>query len=67
MSVRRSHLRGPVFEIRARINRQFQSKIDVGSLPGIGAPFTADIIRHRYRLYEWLLRSRDSVADTGRV
>lgn len=58
---------GPVFEIRAKINRQFQNKIDVGSLPGIGAPFTADIIRHRYRLYEWLLRSRASMADSGNV
>jgi len=58
---------GPVFEIRARISRQFESRLEVGSLPGIGAPFTADIIRHRYRLYEWLLRSRASTAEPGRA
>ena len=58
---------GPVFEIRARISRQFESRLEVGSLPGIGAPFTADIIRHRYRLYEWLLRSRAATADPGRA
>ena len=58
---------GPVFEIKARISRQFESRLEVGSLPGIGAPFTADIIRHRYRLYEWLLRSRAATADPGRA
>jgi membrane fusion protein len=58
---------GPVFEIRARISRQLQNRMNAGLLPGIGAPFTADIIRHRYRLYEWLLRSRVVMADPERA
>ena len=58
---------GPVFEIRARISQQLQNRMNAGLLPGIGAPFTADIIRHRYRLYEWLLRSRVAMTDPGRA
>jgi membrane fusion protein len=58
---------GPVFEIRARISQQLQNRMNAGSLPGIGAPFTADIIRHRYRLYEWLLRSRVAMSDPERA
>ncbi len=50
-------LNGPVFEIRAKLDR---SHIDTFGttwplLPGTS--FRADIVQRRYKLYEWLLRS----------
>jgi membrane fusion protein len=48
---------GPVFEVRAAL---LQEKINVQarawSLPP-GTSFTADLVRHRWPLYRWLLRS----------
>lgn len=50
-------IRGPVFEVRASIS---EDSIDVlgSSWPlAPGTSFKADVIRQRYRLYQWLLRS----------
>lgn len=60
-------LAGPVFEVRASLKKSIQGRIGANALPGIGASFTADIIRHRYRLYEWLFRSRAAMFDSGRA
>lgn len=55
---------GAVFEVRARIDRPMGGGLNTNVLPGIGASFTADIIKHRYRLYEWLMRSRSTMVGS---
>ena len=57
---------GAVFEVRAKINRPIGGALNTDILPGIGASFTATIIKDRYRLYEWLLRSRSTMVGSGR-
>jgi membrane fusion protein len=50
-------IQGPVFEVRASIS---DTSIDAlgSSWPlAPGTSFRADVIRRRYRLYQWLLRS----------
>lgn len=49
-------LTGPVFEIRARLDRTAVDKFDAGAVLAPGASFRADLVKDRYRLYEWLLR-----------
>ena len=48
---------GPVFEVRAALRHETM-KVHAGawSLPP-GTSFTADLVRHRWPLYRWLLRS----------
>lgn len=57
---------GPVFEVRASISRD--SIVALGSSWPLspGTSFQADVIRQRYRLYEWLLRAilDDAVAGS---
>jgi membrane fusion protein len=50
-------IKGPVFEVRATIDTD--SIHAFGSLWPLspGTSFQADVIRQRYRLYQWLLRS----------
>lgn len=56
-------LPGPVFEIRATLERQ---SITAGGrqwpLPA-GAAVRADVVQQRYRLYEWLLRVERAVSS----
>ena len=58
---------GAVFEVRAQMSQPLSTTVNHNALPGVGASFTADIIKHRYRLYEWLLRSRSTLAGPERV
>ncbi|MFQ6005740.1 MAG: membrane-fusion protein, partial [Woeseia sp.] len=57
---------GPVFEVRASINRD--SIVALGSSWPLspGTSFQADVVRQRYRLYEWLFRAilDDAVAGS---
>jgi membrane fusion protein len=56
-------LPGPVFEIRASLERQ---SITAGGrqwpLPA-GAAVRADLVQQRYRLYQWLLRIERAVSS----
>ena len=58
-------IEGPVFEVRASIR---DDRIDAlgSSWPlAVGTSFRADVIRRRYRLYQWLLRSFWNDDDGG--
>jgi membrane fusion protein len=58
---------GAVFEVRAKLNGVVGEALSTDTLPGIGASVTADIVRQRYRLYQWLLRSRSPLAGLEHV
>lgn len=53
-------LAGPVFEVRARLDETDIAALGRRWTLPAGATFRAEVIQHRLRLYEWLLRS---VAD----
>jgi len=61
------NLSGAVFEVRAKIRGSVASALSTDTLPGIGAAISADIVRQRYRLYQWLLRSRSTLAGSERA
>lgn len=48
---------GPVFEVRARLERQTARALDADWPIPPGTAFSANIIQRRLRLYEWLFRS----------
>ena len=58
---------GAVFEVRAKLSGSVAETLNTDTLPGIGASVTADIVRQRYRLYQWLLRSRSPLAGFEHV
>lgn len=51
-------LGGPVFEVRATLERQFVRGFGTDWPLNAGTAFQADLVQQRYRLYEWLLRLR---------
>ncbi len=61
------NIAGAVFEVRAKIRGSVANALSTGALPGIGAAVSADILRQRYRLYQWLLRSRSTLAGFERA
>jgi membrane fusion protein len=56
---------GPVFEVRATLQRQHVTARGKEWPLAAGTSFQADVVQRRYRLYEWLLRLRPD--DTARV
>lgn len=58
---------GAVFEVRAKISGSVANALGTDTLPGVGASVSADIVRQRYRLYQWLLRSRSTLAGFERA
>jgi len=48
---------GPVFEVRARLERQTARALDADWPIPPGTAFSASIIQRRLRLYEWLFRT----------
>lgn len=60
-------IKGPVFEVRATIDTDSIHAFGSSWPLAPGTSFQADVIRQRYRLYQWLLRSirdDDESADT---
>jgi len=49
-------LGGPVFEVRATLDGQYVTARGLEWPLVAGISFQADIVQHRFRLYEWLLR-----------
>ena len=58
---------GPVFEVRATLDRQHIAAHGKEWPLAAGTSFQADVVQRRYRLYEWLLRLRqdDTVTVTS--
>jgi len=50
-------IRGPVFEVRASIADDSIEALGSSWPLAPGTSFQADVIRRRYRLYQWLLHS----------
>ncbi len=50
-------IKGPVFEVRASIATESIDALGSSWPLAPGTSFQADVIRQRYRLYQWLLRS----------
>jgi membrane fusion protein len=50
-------IRGPVFEVRASIDKASVEGLGTSWPLAPGTSFHADVIRRRYRLYQWLLRA----------
>lgn len=50
-------IRGPVFEVRASIDRASVEGLGSSWPLAPGTSFQADVIRRRYRLWQWLLRA----------
>jgi len=50
-------IRGPVFEVRASISADSIDALGSSWPLAPGTSFKADVMRQRYRLYQWLLRS----------
>ena len=50
-------IKGPVFEVRASIASDSIDALGASWPLAPGTSFQADVIRQRYRLYQWLLRS----------
>ena len=58
-------IKGPVFEVRASIRDDRIEALGSSWPLAPGTSFRADVIRRRYRLYQWLLRSFWSDDDGG--
>ncbi|MFQ5983275.1 MAG: hypothetical protein ACE5KS_07865, partial [Woeseiaceae bacterium] len=58
---------GPVFEVRASVGRDSVEALGTSWPLAPGTSFKADVIRQRYRLYQWLLRSLWSDAEGDRA
>jgi membrane fusion protein len=58
---------GPVFELRATLDAQHITALQRDWPLAAGTSVHADVVQRRYRLYEWLLRLRqtDSATDTS--
>ena len=58
-------LNGPVFEIRARLDKEAITAFGTAWVLKPGTSFRADIVQRRYRLYQWLLRGVAREADAS--
>jgi len=58
-------IKGPVFEVRASIHDDRVEALGSSWPLAPGTSFRADVIRRRYRLYQWLLRSFWNNDDGG--
>ncbi|MEX2495879.1 MAG: HlyD family efflux transporter periplasmic adaptor subunit [Woeseia sp.] len=58
-------LGGPVFEVRATLERQYVRARGKDWPLIAGTSFRADVVQQRYRLYEWLLRLRRDPAESS--
>lgn len=58
-------LGGPVFEVRAALERQYVQAQGRRWPLIAGTSFRADLVQQRYRLYEWLLRLRRRDSGTS--
>lgn len=58
-------LNGPVFEIRARLDKTAITAFGTAWVLAPGTSFRADIVQRRYRLYQWLLRAVAYEADAS--
>lgn len=56
---------GPVFEVRATLDRQHIAAHGKEWPLAAGTSFQADVVQRRYRLYEWLLRLRQDQTVTA--
>ena len=56
---------GPVFEVRATLDRQYIAANGKEWPLAAGTSFQADVVQRRYRLYEWLLRLRQDDTVTA--
>lgn len=55
---------GPVFEVRARLTENTVTALGSSWPLSPGTSFQADIVQHRYRLYQWFTRAfRDETAN----
>ena len=58
-------IKGPVFEVRASIANDSIDALGSSWPLAPGTSFQADVIRQRYRLYQWLLRSVWGEEESG--
>lgn len=58
-------IKGPVFEVRATIDTDSITALGSSWPLAPGTSFQADVIRQRYRLYQWLLRSMWADDESG--
>jgi hypothetical protein len=58
-------LAGPVFEVKADLEQHEVSAEGARWPLSPGTSFSADIIQRRFRLYEWLFRSRPGASGDG--
>lgn len=56
-------IKGPVFEVRASIRDDSINALGSSWPLAPGTSFRADVVRQRYRLYQWLLRSLWNTGD----